>query len=163
MADVKMKVAAYSDVGRVRKNNEDAFTVTDLDSGTRLESGNGVGEFTLIDRGFLLALSDGMGGHQAGEIASALVIESLRNALLAGEAAGRVEDVISAAVLRANTEVLQAARTGKKSGMGATLTAILVRGPEAYIAQVGDSRAYLLRSGQLQQITRDQSHSSVHD
>ena len=53
--------------------------------------------------------------------------------------------------------MIRSARTSGKRGMGATLTAIHIRGDEAYVAQVGDSRAYLLRSGRLHQVTRDQS------
>jgi len=157
MHGVRISVAARSDVGRVRKNNEDSFTVTDLDSGTHLETGQGSLDLDLGERGVLLAVSDGMGGHQAGEVASALVVESLRTSLQAAEAGESIEQKISAAVRRANTDVVQAARTTQKQGMGATLTAVFVHATEAYVAEVGDSRAYLVRSGRLRQITRDQS------
>ena len=152
-----MNVAGLSDVGRVRKNNEDSFTISDLDTGERLEAGTGTRRVVVGPRGFLLALSDGMGGHAAGEVASALVVDSLRAALLAEADLGSVEQLLATAAERANADVIRTAQASGKRGMGATLTAVHVRGDEAYVAQVGDSRAYLLRSGRLQQVTRDQS------
>jgi serine/threonine protein phosphatase PrpC len=152
-----MNVAGLSDVGRVRKNNEDSFTISDLDSGERLEAGTESRKVVIGPRGFLLALSDGMGGHAAGEVASALVVDSLRAALLAQEGIGPLENLLVAAAERANADVIRTAQASGKRGMGATLTAVHVRGDEAYVAQVGDSRAYLLRRGRLHQVTRDQS------
>ena len=67
-----MSIAGLSDIGRVRKNNEDSFTVSDLDAGERLEAGTSPWRVAVGPRGVLLALSDGMGGHAAGEVASAL-------------------------------------------------------------------------------------------
>ncbi len=152
-----MNIAGLSDVGRVRKNNEDSFTVSDLDAGERLEAGTGPWRVNAGPRGVLLALSDGMGGHAAGEVASALVVDSLRTALLAESDIQSLEELLAVAAARANAEVIRTARASGKRGMGATLTAMHIRGDEAYVAQVGDSRAYLLRSGRLQQVTRDQS------
>jgi serine/threonine protein phosphatase PrpC len=97
-----------------------------------------------------------MGGHQAGEVASALVLESLQ-AALQDHAKGAIHEQLEEAVHRANASVLTAARDRDHHGMGATMSAVFVRGGEAYIAEVGDSRAYLLRRGRLRQITRDQS------
>lgn len=156
MSEVKLTVAARSDVGRVRTNNEDAFNITDLATGMSLETGRTAGAINVLDQGVLLALSDGMGGHQAGEVASALVLQSLRTAMQSA-ASESIESQIEAAVQRANAVVARAARTENKAGMGATLTAVFVGGADAYVAEVGDSRAYLLRSGKLRQITRDQS------
>jgi serine/threonine protein phosphatase PrpC len=104
-----------------------------------------------------MVVSDGRGGHAAGEVASALVVDSLRSSL------GQTDDVVSMqrlidqAVQRANADVFAAAKNKATKGMGATLTAVLVHGHEAYIAEVGDSRAYVLRQGRLRQMTRDQS------
>src|SRR5271157_3732788 len=81
MPAVQMTVFARSDVGRVRTNNEDAFTVTDLDSGDRIDGASAPTELDVRQRGVLLVVSDGMGGHAAGEVASALVIDSLRKSL----------------------------------------------------------------------------------
>jgi serine/threonine protein phosphatase PrpC len=107
-------------------------------------------------KGVLLALSDGMGGHQAGEVASALVLESL-GAELAQDIEGPIHRQLEEAVHRANRKVHEAAKTAERHGMGATLIAVFIRGTEAYIAEVGDSRGYLLRNGRLRQMTRDQS------
>ena len=157
MAEVTMAVAARSDVGRARTMNEDAFSVADLETGAEVQFDSGAHAFDLSERGVLLALSDGMGGHSAGEVASALVLESLRLAMAAPQGDGAIEHKIEAAVRGANTKVHEAAQTDGKRGMGATLTALAVHAREAYIVEVGDSRAYLLRNGRLRQITRDQS------
>lgn len=156
MPDIKMTVSALTDVGRARTHNEDAFAVLDLASGIQLDTVGADRAIDLEDRGVLLALSDGMGGAQAGEVASALVLASLRETLTMG-GKGPMHEQLEEAVERANREVLDAAMTSNRTGMGATLTAIIVRGAQAFIAEVGDSRAYLLRNGRLRQITRDQS------
>lgn len=151
-----MKVSARTDVGRVRTTNEDGLAVNDLASGAQIDVTAGDRAVDVQERGVLLALSDGMGGHQAGEIASALVLESLQQAMQQ-ESRGPIHQQLEEAVLRANLTVMNAARADNRRGMGATLTAVFVHGAEAYIAEVGDSRAYLLRNGRLRQITRDQS------
>ncbi len=151
-----MLVSALTDVGRARTTNEDSFAVTDLATGNAIDVTGADHAIDVLDRGVLLALSDGMGGHQAGEVASALVLESLQ-AAMRDEDKGSIHAQLEEAVLRANRNVLTAAKTGNRHGMGATLTAVFVRGGEAYIAEVGDSRGYLLRKGRLRQITRDQS------
>ncbi len=153
---VTMLVSALTDVGRARTTNEDAFAVTDLASGKQIEARDTDHRVDVQDRGVLLALSDGMGGHQAGEVASALVLESLQ-AALAADAKLPISEQLEQAVQRANLSVVHAARSHDRKGMGATLTAVFVRGSEAFIAEVGDSRAYLLRGPRLRQITRDQS------
>lgn len=151
-----MLVSALTDVGLARKTNEDAFAVTDLATGQAIEVIGGDRVIDVLERGVLLALSDGMGGHQAGEVASALVLESLQ-AAMRDDDKGSIHGQLEEAVLRANRTVLTAAKESRRHGMGATLTAVFVRGMEAYIAEVGDSRGYLLRKGRLRQITRDQS------
>lgn len=159
MAAVQMTVFARSDVGRVRTNNEDAFTVTDLDSGERIDGATAPTELDVQQRGILLVVSDGMGGHAAGEVASELVIDSLRKTLTEpGADTSSMQRMIDNAAKRANADVWQAARETRKKGMGATLTAVLVYQTEAYVAQVGDSRAYILRAGRIRQITKDQSY-----
>ncbi|MBK9034537.1 MAG: Stp1/IreP family PP2C-type Ser/Thr phosphatase [Myxococcales bacterium] len=151
-------MSARSDVGRVRTKNEDAFSVADLDDGARLESGPAPRSFDVRARGILLVVSDGMGGHAAGEVASAMVVDSLRRSLeVPGLDTSSMQRLIDNAVKRANTDVFEAARATRKAGMGATLTAVLVHHHEAYVAGVGDSRAYILRQGRLRQITKDQS------
>ena len=156
MTELAIRFAALTDVGRTRQNNEDAFQITDLSTGAIFDACSSEATFKVGERGALLALSDGMGGHAGGEIASAVVVSSLRAALQAG-APGKAEQRLEAAIRGANAEVAEAAKRKNKHGMGATLTAVLVDDTGAYVAEVGDSRAYLLRAGQLKQLTRDQS------
>jgi serine/threonine protein phosphatase PrpC len=113
---------------------------------------------TADDFGVLLAVSDGMGGAQAGEVASALTLHALRTELPVGTG-GTAEAALIASIERANQQVYQAAaeETGKH-GMGATLTAVLIHGSRAFVAEIGDSRAYVLRGDRLVQLTRDQSY-----
>jgi protein phosphatase len=128
--------AGDSHVGLVRSGNEDAFLVAPP----------------------LFAVADGLGGHQAGEIASSIAIEKLL------ESAPRAADAkaLGRAVRLANTAVIEAAETGRgRVGMGTTLTAAMVDGTRIALAHVGDSRAYLLHFGVLQQLTHD--HSMVAD
>jgi PPM family protein phosphatase len=151
-----MLVCAQSDVGRARSTNEDACSITELASGQEVDA---IGRDAFVDvgvKGVLLALSDGMGGHQAGEVASALVLQSL-GAELSQDAQLPIHRQLEDAVQRANLVVHEAAKSADRHGMGATLTAVFIRGTEAYIAEVGDSRGYLLRNGRLRQVTRDQS------
>lgn len=128
--------AGESHVGLVRPGNEDAFLVAPP----------------------LFAVADGLGGHQAGEIASSIAIDTLL------DAAPRQVDskALGRAVRRANAAVIEAAESGRgRSGMGTTLTAAMVEGTTIAVAHVGDSRAYLLHLGTLQQLTQD--HSMVAD
>ncbi|HSD87064.1 MAG TPA: Stp1/IreP family PP2C-type Ser/Thr phosphatase [Kofleriaceae bacterium] len=153
---VKVLVCAQSDVGRARQTNEDACSITELESGTVIDAMGKDHKVDVGHKGVLLAVSDGMGGHQAGEVASALVIESLSRELVQ-EKQGPLHKQLEDAVHRANRRVHNAARSAERHGMGATLTAVFIKGTEAFIAEVGDSRGYLLRNGRLRQITRDQS------
>jgi serine/threonine protein phosphatase PrpC len=153
---IHLAVCGQTDVGEMRRNNEDAFIVADLTGGDLLGERE-VGQFEIKERGVLLAVSDGLGGYQAGEVASALVVESLRRSLAAGS--DRQPDaLLEEATLRANREVWKAAHHPGREKMGATLTAVYVRAGVAHIAEVGDSRAYLLRGGTMRQVTRDQSY-----
>ncbi len=156
MTDIYLQVVGRTDVGNVRSNNEDSLVVADL-SGNGLALGPGSdGRFNVGDRGVLLAVSDGMGGLMAGEVASALVIEGLPRAIREGRASASSKELLDAGVQKVNTKVWDAARQ-KGIRMGATLTAVYVDGPVAWIAEVGDSRAYLIRSGVITQLTKDQS------
>jgi serine/threonine protein phosphatase PrpC len=105
----------------------------------------------------LLVVSDGMGGERAGEAASALVVEGFARALEHAPLDTRPDIELKRAATTANQEVTDAARIGDRKGMGATLTAVHVRGGTAYVAEVGDSRAYLIRLGVIRQLTRDQN------
>lgn len=147
-----LRVAGRTDVGLKRPHNEDAFAIVDLGDPARAL----VGEVDVTGKRVLLAVSDGMGGHQAGEVASAIVIATVIESLTE-HAADPPGQALELAVRDANQAVRAAAVEKDKQGMGATLTAVVIDGEDAWIAEVGDSRAYLLRSGQLRQLTRDQS------
>lgn len=121
---MKLRVGARSDVGRVRKGNEDSYTAKDP----------------------LYAVADGMGGHQGGEVASSMALEVL------GTGDGTLEELVR----KANGAVYErAAGDPGLSGMGTTLTALRADGEVFRLAHVGDSRAYVLRDGTLQRLTKD--------
>jgi protein phosphatase len=131
--------AAASEVGQVRQNNEDAAY-----------SGR-----------WLYAVADGMGGHAAGEVASAAVIETLRSQDAEVDP-GALLETLSRAVAEANAEVARrAAEDPARRGMGTTLTAMLCSGDRAALIHIGDSRAFRLRDGQLRQITEDHVMSKL--
>ena len=134
--------AGLSDRGRVRTHNEDAI---------------------VLDPALGLAvLADGMGGHQAGEVASAIAVQEVRARLAASlarsAAPADIELAVRAAVASANQAILTAAaRSPECRGMGTTLVLALFTREAVTIAHVGDSRAYRLRAGTLQALTRDHS------
>jgi len=107
----------------------------------------------LSDGRTLVAVADGMGGHAAGEVASALALETLVAALEAG-------DALDDAFVKANTAVWDKAREPGKRGMGTTLVAALVDDGEYMIANVGDSRGYLVSATGIRQITHDHSFAA---
>ncbi|ERG69267.1 PP2C family protein-serine/threonine phosphatase [Segniliparus rugosus] len=131
-----LRYAARSDRGLVRGNNEDSAY-----AGARL-----------------LTLADGMGGHEAGEVASALVIGAMIP-LDDEEPGGEILSKLADAVRSGNIAIAEhVAEHPERDGMGTTLTALLFTGTSMGLAHVGDSRAYLLRDGQLTQITRDDTY-----
>lgn len=150
-----ISVAAITHVGKVREKNEDAFVVADLTGGALLED-HSFARFDVGERGVLLAVSDGMGGAQAGEVASAIVVDTLTREV--GEAPLETpRDTLLATAIQRAHEAVRTQGQRDKARMGATLTALFVRAGRAYIAEVGDSRAYLVRGGDIAQITHDQS------
>jgi PPM family protein phosphatase len=125
--------AERTDAGRQRRGNEDAFYVEPP----------------------LFAVADGMGGAQAGEVASQAVVEELERGLPEGESA---EAQLARAAEAANERIYKLARADRaRAGMGTTVTAALVDGDEVSVAHVGDSRAYRLREGRLELLTEDHS------
>ncbi len=140
------KAFALSDVGRNRETNEDSYCCE--------------------PRVGLYVVADGMGGHVAGEVASRLAVETLLRTFRNGgpptgdpeEAAARMRRAVD----EANDRILEQMEThAEQRGMGTTLVALLVSGSWAIIGHVGDSRAYLLRDGELRRLTED--HSWVHE
>jgi serine/threonine protein phosphatase PrpC len=155
--EVLLTAFGRTDVGSVRKNNEDAFVIADLSSGEQAAQDSAT-RWRVGARGVLLAVSDGMGGAEAGEVASALVVESLRQHLGDSGDTGKIQHSMQRAVEAANRRVWEAAREPGQRGMGATLVAMLVYRQFAHVAAVGDSRVYLLRRGRIRQVTKDQSY-----
>jgi protein phosphatase len=140
-----------------RTGNEDAFLVADLTTGTTgLESA--VTTHSLGERGSLMIVSDGMGGAAAGEIASEMAVNTIRGCISDMPPSMAISDRLKSAAENANEQIWNHAQDNPElSGMGATLTAVLVQGTTAYVAQVGDSRAYMVRGRQIKQLTKDQS------
>jgi serine/threonine protein phosphatase PrpC len=158
-APVTVTAFGLSDMGQVRGNNEDAFMVADLAHASDRAAPTGLVNFDVSSEPVLLAVSDGMGGANAGEVASALVVESLTRAMT--DAQGDWTETIKSAVERANADVFNASKEPGKRGMGATLTAVCLHGDQAHVAEVGDSRAYVVRGNRIRQITRDQSFVQI--
>jgi serine/threonine protein phosphatase PrpC len=147
---VRIVSGGVTDLGRVRTNNEDCFRIVES-----------------LD---LFVLADGMGGEAHGEVASALAVETIVKSCMdpvdsGATLVGNLEPTwdektkrLTSAVHLANKNIYDAAEANpEQHGMGATLTAAWIDGSRLSIAHVGDSRAYLLRSGNLQQLTSDHS------
>ena len=135
---MRLVFAAATDVGRMRKNNEDSYLSSQP----------------------VAAVADGMGGHSAGEVASAIAIEELAALGSRGpwENETAATDDLKQAILRANRRIREMAAGDRKLlGMGTTLVALLEDGDMVHVANVGDSRGYLLRQGELSQVTVDHS------
>jgi protein phosphatase len=140
-----------------RSGNEDSFLVADLTAG-KIGLGPDVSTHQLGERGSLMIVSDGMGGAAAGEIASEMAVSTMRESLAEMTSSTEISEQLKAAAEIANERIWNRSQDNPElSGMGATLTAVLVQGTTAYIAQVGDSRAYLIRRQQIKQLTKDQS------
>ena len=155
--EVLLRVSARTDVGRLRRGNEDCFLVADLSRGN-VGLTPEVSSHRLGSQGSLLVVSDGMGGAVAGEIASDLAVNGVREEMVRAVHITDMPERLRHAVEATNRVVWQQAQHNPHlSGMGATLTAVLCHEKTAYIAQVGDSRAYLIREGRIKQLTKDQS------
>jgi len=157
---VIVNVAGLTDVGESRDHNEDGLLVFDMGLSQDLPEPDS--EHSLDQRPLLLAVSDGMGGALAGEVASALTLEVLRDrargamARLGGHDAVALESWLAEGIHEANRRVREAASQDPSiEGMGATATAGLVFPGAIVLAHVGDSRAYHLRDSQLRQLTTD--------
>lgn len=161
--DVVVSVFGRTDVGRTREHNEDAFVVADLTTGNATLQPE-VRRHILGAKGTLFMVADGMGGAAAGEIASAMAVEvvlgELREKWIGSDATDSEEFVraIRRATVAANQQIHNFASSHSEyRGMGTTATVAGLLGDVLYVAQVGDSRAYLVRDGVARQITKDQS------
>lgn len=162
-APVMVEAYALTDVGRTREHNEDAFVVADLATGKAMEFGHVLrqGAGTV---GTLFMVADGMGGAAAGELASEtavdVVLRYLRDEWAPRRSldAGAFAESLESATSMANSAIYRhAAEHPELRGMGTTATIAGLLGDTLYLAQVGDSRAYLVRDGVARQITKDQS------
>jgi PPM family protein phosphatase len=160
---IMVQVYAMTDVGLTRDHNEDAFLVANLSGGEPLHFDRLI-EQKADAKGTLFMVADGMGGAAAGEIASAtavdVVLRHLRDQLSARGSTSPEEFVtaVSRAAEVANWSIFRyAAGHPDLRGMGTTATIVSLLGDTLYLAQVGDSRAYLLREGEAIQLTKDQS------
>jgi protein phosphatase len=160
---VMVQVFALSDVGMTREHNEDAFIVANLSGGEPLQFDRLI-EQKADAMGTLFMVADGMGGAAAGEIASATAIDVVLRHLredLASRQGISPEDFVAAlskAAEVANWSIFRyAAGNAELRGMGTTATIAALLGDTLYLAQVGDSRAYLIRDGEAVQLTKDQS------
>ncbi len=132
---VRLSSAAGTHVGLIRAQNEDSY----------------------LCRHPLYVVADGLGGHAAGEVASALVVERLGELAVADDATpDAAQQQLAEAVRDANRRIHESATEDpKRAGMGTTVTAAVAVGDSLCLAHVGDSRAYLLRDGELSQVTED--------
>jgi len=154
-------ITAYSQthVGQVRRGNEDHYLVVDTING-KADALPEIREFDSRKRGIILMVSDGMGGAAAGEVASRLAVETVMESMRADKQPPTSEfiEYLTEALQKANAVIVEHARNNPAmQGMGATATLAGILGNEVFIAQVGDSRAYLLRGNEIRQITKDQS------
>ena len=140
---MELVVAARSDVGMIRAGNEDSF------------------HSKVDDTGGIFIVADGMGGHAAGEVASEMAVEILRDQLSAlrdlhdRNAADKVMNALRGANLAIYNRTVTET---DKQGMGTTASVLIISGRRYLIGQVGDSRIYLLREGALRQLTKDHSY-----
>jgi len=161
--NIVVHVYGVSDVGRTREHNEDAFMVADLDKAQPLTF---PAEQTQVpgEHGTLFMVADGMGGAAAGEIASSMAVDVILSELRGKWSSGPGTDPkVFAVTLHDATEVANdriheyASEHPENRGMGTTATVAGILGDTLYIAQVGDSRAYLMRQSKVRQLTKDQS------
>lgn len=158
-----MEIAGKTDVGLVREHNEDSFLLGNLAMGDAY-SENDLGVLKAEAMPALLMVADGVGGAASGEIASSLatqvVFDTLRERSSQGALKGAVviADSLTQAVVAANKAIHEHSKENRTHhGMGTTATVGLVVGGMVYFAQVGDSRAYIIRDGLARQMTKDQS------
>jgi len=166
-----VELHAKSDVGRVRRGNEDNYLLIDLATSRTWSGSDGADspedmrQLTLGSQGLVLVVSDGMGGALAGDVASRMAIEAVRDVLISNNTDGAgcdpdssLVDCLKHATMQANRAIhYKSLEDSRCSGMGATLTGAAIRGDKLDLVQVGDSRAYVMRGEQIRLATKDQS------
>jgi protein phosphatase len=164
---INLTLFAQTDIGLARSGNEDNFLIIDLSTGrswTAMEEEPS--DLVTCEQGYygtLLAVSDGMGGALAGEVASRMAVETVRDRMLQLQAHDFYSQLSFAERLRVAIEQAndlihsESLSNPLHKGLGATFTAVATIEGNAYFGQVGDSRAYLIRRGAIHRITKDQS------
>ncbi|EFH86524.1 Stp1/IreP family PP2C-type Ser/Thr phosphatase [Ktedonobacter racemifer] len=143
---LRLDVAQLTDVGRRRPHNEDNMAYV-IPKDAQM----------MAKKGALFIVADGMGGHAAGEVASEIAVDTISKVYYQDDRDDVAESLVYA-IKRANTSIHQrAAESVMRSGMGTTCVAAVLRGSTAYVANVGDSRAYLVHKGQVRQVSQDHS------
>src|SRR5215510_1041412 len=164
---INLALYAQTDVGMVRSGNEDNFLILDLSTGRSwTASEEEPPDLLTYAQGYygsLLAVSDGMGGALAGEVASRMAVETVRDRMLqlqAHEVYSRLpfHERLRLSIEEANILINGESQTNPAhKGLGATFTAVATLGGQVFFGQVGDSRAYLIRGDKIYRITKDQS------
>jgi PPM family protein phosphatase len=163
-----VELSVQTEAGHVRKQNEDNYLILDLTSERSCTRADGeipqeMRQLEIGPRGLVLAVSDGMGGALAGDIASRLAVEAVREMLIDEFDADHEDErclinSLMNAVVYANLSIhLKSLEDSRLAGMGATFTAAAINGVELDLGQVGDSRAYVVRGMEIRQVTKDQS------
>jgi serine/threonine protein phosphatase PrpC len=170
---MNIELHAKSDVGRVRRGNEDNFLILDLTAGRAWtgtqgsESPEELHRFDLGEKGLVLVVSDGMGGALAGDVASRMAVETVREMLIETDAEEQAPgadgdkslvDFLRHATVYANLAIHHRSQEDTRcAGMGATFTGAAIKDDMLDLVQVGDSRAYVMRGEQIKLATKDQS------
>lgn len=158
--EIRVELFGRTDVGQVREHNEDNFLIADLSRGSRSlhQTDRSV---VLGPRGHVLGVCDGMGGAAAGEVASQLAVDTIFEQMSVDEPLRDHDDLarrLVRAVEVAGARIFHEAKVDRaRRGMGTTSTIAALLDDHLFLAQVGDSRAYILRGERLVQVTRDQS------
>jgi protein phosphatase len=159
-AGIRVRLFGRTDVGQIREHNEDNFLVADLTRKSRslMETDRSQ---NVAERGTVLGVCDGMGGAAAGEVASQLAVDIIYEKLTQGDAPLHHDDLarrLVTAVEEAGGRIFGEARADRtRRGMGTTATIAALLDGRLFVAQVGDSRAYVLRGDKFVQVSRDQS------
>jgi protein phosphatase len=159
--EIHLEVFGKTDVGLIREHNEDNLLIADLGGGLKESNLERATELPLGEHGALFLVCDGMGGAAAGEVASQMAVDAIFDVMAEGEARPARDAFarqLRRAVETANERIFQQSRDNQSErGMGTTCTAAAAVGGTLMVAQIGDSRCYVLRNQVLGQVTKDQS------
>jgi len=163
--EIRFRYYGLTDVGLVREHNEDNFVIVDLAGNGPVQSGTDEEEHEtyegVLEDGLVLAVCDGMGGAAAGEVASQMAVDTIHEVMKKGETPSERDSFAHRLVYsieEAGSRIFSAAKMDRsRRGMGTTSTVAGLIDNVLFVGQVGDSRCYVLRNGELSLITKDQS------